>query len=286
MFLKLENVEKNYKDFALQCSMQVEAGYITGLIGANGAGKSTTFKAILGLIHPEGGRIEILGKEQKDITAEDKEDIGVVLAESSFNGILTIKDAAAIMESMYRRFDKKYLYDKCAQYNLPLDKPLKTLSTGMNAKFKLIAAMSHSAKLLILDEPTVGLDSVVRSELLDEMRQYMEEEDRAILISSHISSDLEGLCDDLYFIQNGKILFHEDTDVILSDYAVLRVSQSQYEALDKRYIDYRKKEAFGYALLTKEKQFYLDNYKGIAMEKGNIDDVLMMMAKGEREKNF
>lgn len=282
MFLKLENVEKKYKDFTLRCSMEVKEGYITGLIGANGAGKSTTFKAILGLIHMDGGDVEILGKNQKDFTAEDKEDIGVVLSESSFNGMLTIKDTVAIMEAMYSRFDKKRFCDKCGQYGLPMDKQIKDFSTGMGAKFKLLTAMCHGAKLLILDEPTVGLDSVVRSELLDEMRQYMEEEGRAILISSHISSDLEGLCDDLYFIQNGEILFHEDTDVILSDYALLKVSQRQYGELDKRYIDYRRKEAFGYTLLTKEKQFYLDNYRDIALEKGNIDSVLLMLAKGEK----
>lgn len=282
MLLKMENVEKRYGDFTLQCSMEVREGYITGLIGANGAGKSTAFKAALGLIYTDAGKIEVLGKKREDFTTEDKEGIGVVLAESSFNGMLTIKDTVAIMEAMYRRFDRKRFYDKCNQYGLPVEKPLKDFSTGMNAKFKLLAAMSHEARLLILDEPTVGLDSVVRRELLDEMRQYMEKDGRGILISSHISSDLEGLCDDLYFIQDGKIQFHEDTDVILSDYAILKVNQGQYGEMDKRYIAYRKKEAFGYTLLTKEKRFYLDNYPGIAMEKGNIDDVMLMLAKGER----
>ncbi len=282
MLLKLDNVQKAYKDFMLRCSMKVEEGFITGLIGANGAGKSTTFKAILGLIGTDGGSVEILGKRLEDFSAADKEDLGIVLSENSFSGIFTVTDAAAIMGNMYRRFDKKTFFDKCEQYGLPLHKPVKDFSTGMNAKFKLLTAMSHGAKLLILDEPTLGLDSVVRSELLDEMRRYMEEEGRAILISSHISSDLEGLCDDLYFIQNGEIMFHEDTDVILSDYALLKVSRKQYEELDKRYINYRKAEAFGYMLLTKEKQFYLDNYKDVALEKGNIDDILLMLAKGEK----
>lgn len=280
MLLRLDNVQKQYKDFHLNCSLQVEEGCITGIIGANGAGKSTTFKAVLGLIETDGGTIEILGKDSREITVLDKQQIGVVLAESTFNDILTIQDIIPVMGAMYPAFRKEGFLQKCEQYDLPLKKPLKDFSTGMKAKFKLLLAMSYEAKLLILDEPTAGLDAVVRSDLLDEMRKYMEQEGRAILVSSHISSDLEGLCDDLYFLQNGKILFHEDTDVILSDYAVLKVSEEQYRSLDKRYITYEMKESFGYKLLTKEKQFYLDNYPGIVMEKGNIDEIMLMITKG------
>lgn len=282
MLLKLDHVQKQYKDFSLDCSLQVNEGCVTGLIGANGAGKSTTFKAILGLIGTDGGTIEILGKDSSRITTLDKQQIGVVLAENTFNAVLTINDVMAIMEASYRNFDKKWFLNKCEQYALPLKKPIKEFSTGMKAKFKLLIAMSHDAELLILDEPTAGLDSVVRSELLDEMREYMNHEDRAILISSHISSDLEGLCDDLYFLQNGKILFHEDTDVILSDYAVLKASEEQYQTLDKSHILYRNKRPFGYELLTNEKQYYLDNYREVVAEKGNIDDVMLMIAKGEK----
>lgn len=282
MLLRLENVKKTYQNFTLHCSMEVKEGCITGLIGANGAGKSTTFKAVLGLIHTDGGTMERLGKKQGEFTAKDREEIGVVLAESTFCGTFTIKDTAAIMENMYERFDKKKFLEKCTKYDFPTDKQIREFSTGMKAKFKLLSAMSHEARLLILDEPTVGLDNVARSEMLDEMRQYMEEEGRAILISSHISQDLEGLCDDLYFIRNGEIIFHEDTDVILSDYAVLKVGRQQYAELDKRYIDYRKEESFGYRLLTREKQFYLDNYPSLAVEKGNIDDVMLLMVKGEK----
>ncbi|MCM1252487.1 MAG: ABC transporter ATP-binding protein [Clostridium sp.] len=280
--LKMENVQKSYGDFKLNCSMQVDEGYITGVIGANGAGKSTTFKAILGLIQTDGGTVEILGKDGKNLTGADRQQIGTVLSESTFNGVLTIKDAAVVMKAMYANFHKEDFFQKCEKYGLPLQKPIKEFSTGMQAKFKLLLAMSYDAKLLILDEPTAGLDAVVRSELLDEMREYMSAGDRAILVSSHISSDLEGLCDDLYFLQDGKVLFHEDMDVILSDYAVLKVNEEQYRALDKSHISYRKKEAFGYELLTKQKQFYRDNYPDIVMEKGNIDDVMLIVTKGEK----
>lgn len=282
MLVKLNNVQKYYGDFNLNCSIQLEEGNITGIIGANGAGKSTMFKAILGLIHADGGTIEIMGKDSSKLDASDKQQIGVVFADSTFNASLNITEITSIMESMYENFDKKTYLQKCEKYGLPLKKKIHDFSTGMTAKFKLLTAMSYGAKLLILDEPTVGLDSVVRSDLLDEMREFMEQDGRAILISSHISSDLEGLCDDLYFLKEGDILFHEDTDVILSDYAILKVSEEQYQKLDKSHVLYRKKEAFGYTLLTKEKQYYLDNYREIVAEKGSIDDVLLMMAKGDR----
>ena len=281
MLLRAESVQKQYKDFKLNCSLQVEEGCVTGLIGANGAGKSTLFKAILGLIQTDGGSIEILGKNQKVQTISDKEEIGVVLAENTFSCMLTVKDIVAMMQAMYHRFNKEQFLKKCEKYQLPLDKQLKEFSTGMKAKLKLLVAMSYDAKLLLLDEPTVGLDSVIRSELLDEMREFMNQEGKAILISSHISSDLEGLCDDFYFIQNGSIVLHEDTDVLLSDYATLKVSKEQYDKIDKEYILYRKEEAFGYQLLTKEKQYYMDNYRDLVAERGSIDDLMLLVTKGE-----
>ena len=179
MLLRADNIQKQYNDFKLNCSIQVEEGCVTGLIGANGAGKSTLFKAILGLIQTDGGSIELLGKNQKTLTISDKEDIGVVLAENTFSCMLTIKDIIAIMKAMYHRFDKEQFVQKCEKYQLPFDKQLKEFSTGMKAKLKLLTAMSYDAKLLLLDEPTVGLDSVIRSELLDEMREFMNQEGRA-----------------------------------------------------------------------------------------------------------
>lgn len=279
MLLKLDQVQKNYGDFVLNVSMELLEGRVTGLIGANGAGKSTTIKAILGLIKTDAGRMEIFDNGGKKITVRDKEEMGVVLAENTFSMMLTVKNVAGILKAMYPRFDKEYFLGKCEKYGLPLDKKLKDFSTGMKAKLKLLSAMSHQARLLILDEPTVGLDAVTRSQLLEEMREYMEKEDRGILISSHISSDLEGLCDDLYFLQDGKIILHEDTDVLLSEYGILKVSKEQYEKLDKQYVMAEKKETYGYMLLTKERQFYADNYKGIVIEKGSIDDVLILLTQ-------
>ena len=281
MLISIKNVRKNYDGFSLDCSLELHEGMITGIIGGNGAGKSTTFKAILDLINTDGGKIEIFGKDNKSLTIQDKEDIGIVMAESFFSGWLTIKDIAAIMSATYRKFDKVKFFEKCRKFSLPENKKYKEFSTGMKAKLKVITAMSYDARLLILDEPTSGLDSVTRSEILDELREFMQVDGRGILISSHIASDLENLCDDLYFINNGKVVLYEDTDSILSKYALMKVSREQYEAIDKTYIVYEKEENFGYSLLTNERQFYAENYPSIVMEKGNIDEVVMMMVKGK-----
>ena len=171
---------------------------ITGLIGKNGSGKSTTFKAILGLIRPDGGRIELLGKKTTtDIAPEVKQKLGVVFADSGFSMYLTTTGVANILENTYRNFDRAEFLEQCSRFHLPEDKKIKDFSTGMKAKLKVLVALSHKAELLILDEPTVGLDVIARDEVLNMLREYMEEnESSSILISSHISSDLESLCDD------------------------------------------------------------------------------------------
>ncbi|MGN0423421.1 MAG: ABC transporter ATP-binding protein [Lachnospiraceae bacterium] len=280
--LRLENVEKRYKDFALDCSMEVREGCVTGLIGANGAGKSTTFRAILGLIHTDGGKIEILGRTPDQLRPEDRERIGVVLADSEFSGYLSIKDLIPVLENLYSQFNRDRFVEKCEEFQLPLNKKIKEFSTGMKRKFQVLAALSYNAELLIMDEPTAGLDVLARDNLLQMLREYMEQEGRSILISSHISTDLEGFCDDIYMIDHGQIIMHEETDVLLSDYALLKVTDEQYRDLEKEYILRYKKEEFGYSCLTNQKQFYLENYPSIVIEKGSIDEVIMMMVRGEK----
>lgn len=280
--LKIEHLKKQYDSFALDCSLEVKSGFITGLIGQNGAGKSTTFKAILGLIKADGGSITILGKDISEFTAEDRQNIGVVLSDSGFSGYLKIKDIVPVLKKMYRDFDYAFFMEQIKKFNLPLNKQIKDFSTGMKAKLKVLVAISHNAKLLILDEPTSGLDVIARDELLEMLREFMErDEERSILISSHISSDLENLCDDIYMIYEGKIILHEDTDILLSDYALLKADYEQYKDLDKEYIIRTRKEAYGYSCLTNQKQYYLENYPKMAIEKGSIDDVITMMIRGQ-----
>ena len=280
--LKIEHVRKNYDSFSLDCSLEVKSGCITGLIGQNGAGKSTTFKAILGLISIDSGTIHILGKDIKEFKEKDKQKLGVVLSDSGFSGYLAINDIIPILKNLYNDFNSAFFLKHIERFGLPKNKKIKEFSTGMKAKLKMLVAISHNAKLLILDEPTAGLDVIARDELLELLREFMEQdEERSILISSHISSDLETLCDDLYMIHEGKIILREDTDVLLSDYALIKVDKKQYDTLDKQYLLRSKKESYGYRCLTNQKQYYIENYPQIVIEKGTIDEVITMMIRGE-----
>lgn len=279
--IKIQDLQKNYKDFSLNVTLEVPAGTVTGLIGKNGAGKSTTIKSILGLVRPDGGEIKVLGKTPKDFTGKDKEAIGAALSDSGFSQQLTVKDVTKILKKSYQDFEAEKFSQLCKEQGLPTDKLIKDFSTGMKAKLRVLVAISHKAKLLVLDEPTAGLDVLARNEILDLLRNYLEEDpERSILISSHISSDLEGLCDDVYMIHQGKIILHEDTDAILGKYGILKVDEQEYEKLDKQYLIATKKEKFSYACLTNEKQYYLENYPNIVVENGNIDDmILLLLAK-------
>lgn len=283
MTLVLDNVKKKYKTFELNMNMTLEPGTITGLIGRNGAGKSTTFKAILGLIKLTDGKVLIDGKEPKDLKAADKENIGVVLSDSGFSGYMTVKDVIATMSAMYKKFDKADFIAKCEHFSIPLNQKIKEFSTGMKAKLKVLLAMSHGAKLLILDEPTSGLDVVVRNEILDLLREYMEDEENSILISSHISSDLEGLCDDVYFIENGQIIMHEETDTLMDAYGILKVTPEQYEKLEKEYIICMKKDKYGCTCLTNQKQYFMENHPDIVIEKSEIDEIITLMLSDRKE---
>ncbi len=277
--IRLNNVIKQYDNFRMECSIHVPVGRITGLIGRNGAGKSTAFKAALGLIRADGGSIEIFGKNVSQLTQSDREQIGVVLSDSGFCSYLTIRDFIPVLDTMYADFSKEKFTADCERMGLPLKKKIKEFSTGMKRKLQILAALSHNAKVLILDEPTAGLDVVARDELLGLLREYAENGERSIVISSHISSDLEGICDDVYLIDDGKIVLHEDTDVLLSAYGVLKVTEEQFRNLDKSYLLETKKESFGYSCLTRRKQFYQDNYPSVVVERGSIDEVITMMTK-------
>ncbi len=279
--LTVNNIKKNYDDFTLDCSLEVRPGCITGLIGQNGAGKSTTFKTILNLIHLDGGEIELFGKNAAALTAADKQRLGVALSNSGFSGNLTISDISHILGAMYKKYDNGEFISQCRKFGLPLDKNVSDFSTGMKAKLKILVALSHQADFLILDEPTVGLDVIARDELLDLLRAYMEKDDsRSILISSHIASDLEGLCDDFYMIHEGKIALHEEIDLLLGSYALLKLTPEQFQSIDKQYILRYRKENYGYRCLTDQKQFYIENYRDTVIENGNIDDLIVLMTGG------
>lgn len=280
--LTINHLKKHYHQFSLDCSLEIEAGRVSALIGQNGAGKSTLFKAILGLISIDEGQVTMFGKDIQHFTAKDKSKLGVVLSDSGFSGYLRIVDIIPILENMYEDFDKDFFMAQLQKFHLPLKKKIKDFSTGMKAKLKVLVAISHHAQLLILDEPTSGLDVIARDELLEMLRDFMEKDEKcSILISSHISSDLEGLCDDVYMIHDGQIILHADTDVLLSDYALLKIDQKQFETIEKQFILRLKKETFGYSCLTNQKQFYNENYPNLVIENGTIDNIMTMMIKGD-----
>ena len=284
--LKINGLKKSYGDFHLDVSMEVPSGLVVGLIGSNGAGKSTTIKSVLQLIRPDEGSILFCGQEHGPggtlLTKNEKEMLGVVLSDSGFSAYLSASDVGRICESMYTKFDRAKYEALCRDLEIPTRGQIRTFSTGMKAKLKVAAALCHDARFLIMDEPTAGLDVIVRDHVLDLLRAYMEEkEDRSILISSHISSDLESICDTLYMIRRGQIVFHEDTDILLSRYGILKCSEEQYNEIDRQYICRRKKEPFGYTCLMTEKQFYLENYPKLVIENSGIDDLILLMEKGE-----
>lgn len=276
-----KNLKKEYTDFSLDINLEIPEGHIAGLVGKNGAGKSTTIKLILGLITPDDGEIMVMGVNACELSAQDKENIGVALAEAGFSPYFNGVDIVKILKKSYASFDEKRFIDECKRMNLSMDKPLKEFSTGMKAKMRVLVALTHSAKLLILDEPTAGLDVEARNEVIDMIRRYLEEdESRTVLITSHISSDLESICDDIYLIDNGQVILHEDTDVILGEYGILKVDEDKFSTLDKTYLLKSVKTSYGYTCFTNEKRYYLDNYPGVVIENGNIDDLILMLTGG------
>ena len=280
--ISIENLVKKYDGFELNISMEIPSGKVSGLVGKNGAGKSTTIKSILGLVKPNSGKVVLMGKDVTDITARDKQKLGVALSESGFSGYLTVKDVIDIMKNMYQDFNADSFRKLCRKFDLPMDKRIKDFSTGMKAKLRVLTALSHKARLLIMDEPTSGLDVEARNEILDMLRDYLvENEDCSILISSHISSDLEGLCDDIYLIHKGRIILHEDTDKILSNYGILKMDGETYEKMDRSHILEAKKESYGYRCLSDEKQYYVENYPGIVVENSGIDGLILMLTGGK-----
>lgn len=274
---------KQYGDYKLDISLEIPAGRVTGLVGKNGAGKSTTIKMILGLVAPDAGEVKVFGQDARKLSLENKERMGIALAEAGFSKFFAPDDILLIMKKMYKNFDADLFTRRCKEFDIPMKKKTKEFSTGMRAKLRVLLAMCHKADLLVLDEPTAGLDVEARAEILDMLRKYMaENEERSILITSHISTDLEGLCDDIYLIDDGKVLIHEETGNLLENYGVLKLTDSRYEEIDKTYILSTKKESFGYSCITGERQYYQENYPDVVIEKSGIDELILMMTGGNR----
>lgn len=283
--LEIKNLKKSYNHFQLDCSFTIGGDQVVGLVGRNGVGKTTIFRSILGLLRPDSGEINLFGKNVSQLSQDEKERIGVTFPSSFFSEQLTIRDIKKMMAAFYpAAFNASDFEQKCHQLQLPIDKKVQNFSTGMQAKLKVLLAMSHEADFLLLDEPTSGLDVIVRNEILGMLQDYLgQKNNRSVLISSHISSDLEQLCDLIILIDDGKIILQEETDNLLNHYGTLKVSAEEYPSLDKEFILATKKRSYGYACLTNERQYYQDNYPKLAIEKGSIDEVLQLLTKEEEQ---
>lgn len=220
--LEIRNLTRHFGDFTLDSlNLTLPGGCILGLIGENGAGKSTTIRLILGMLRPDGGTVTILGRDNRDNLALTKQDIGVVLDEVGIPECMTPKQVGRVMADVFTRWDAKTYEGLLERFSLPENKKFKEFSRGMKMKLGLAVALSHEAKLLILDEATSGLDPVVRDEVVSILSEFTRDESHSILISSHIVSDLEKLCDYVAFLHRGKLLLCEEKDMLLSEYGIL-----------------------------------------------------------------
>ena len=233
--LEIESLTKKYKNFALDgVSFIIPEGTIMGLIGENGAGKSTIINLITGAAVKDSGKIDIYGKPSDKLTKDEKAEIGTVISGCGFPEELNAVDVNSIMKSVYRQWDSKKFFDYIERFSLYKKSRIKTYSTGMKVKLEIAIALSHNAKLLILDEVTNGLDPSARMEILDMLLDFIQDEKRAVLISSHIIGDLEKICDYITFIHKGKIVFSENKDDILDKYAVINVDGQKMKELDEK----------------------------------------------------
>ena len=279
--LQLEQVSKQYDGFLLDSvSFALPGGCIMGFIGENGAGKSTTIKLILDLIHADSGSVSVLGQNISSAPVSLKEDIGVVLDESCFPELLTVKNVRTILKHTYRNWDDARFTELTARFALPMGKKIKELSKGMKVKLSIAAALSHHAKLLIMDEPASGLDPIVRDEIIDLFLEYTREPGNSILISSHIISDLEKMCDYISFMHQGKLLFFEEKDRLLEKYGLLHCSRGAFEALDPKAVKGYRTSMYGMEVLVQRNAVP----RSFSLEPVTMENIIVLLAKGGSEK--
>lgn len=277
--VSVRGLTKHFKGFSLDnVTFSVPRGSVVGFIGENGAGKSTTIKAILGLVGPDAGNISLFGKAADLQTKEDKNKIGAVLGESCLPENLNLKDIDAVMKRIFLHWDSAAFLRYAEKFSLPMNKKIKEFSRGMKQKVALAVALSHQAQLLVLDEPTAGLDPVARDEILDMLYDFMQNEEHSILISSHIVSDLEKLCDYILFIHEGKVVFFEEKDNLYEKYAVLRCSAERLGELDPAAVIAFYKSEYGASALVL-KDMIPETFD---TERAGIEDIMLYFVKGER----
>ena len=281
--LEIKNLSKKYKGFELKnVNIKLPKGMIMGFIGENGAGKTTTIKSILNIINRDSGEIKIFGLDNKENERKIKEDIGVVLDDSFLSEYLNPSDINKIMKNIYKNWDEKLYFKYIEDFKLPKEKISKEYSSGMKMKLKIAVALAHHPKLLILDEPTSGLDPVARNEILDIFQEFIQDENKGIFVSSHITSDLEHIADYITFINNGEIIFIKTRDELLENYGIVKCSEEQFKKIDKKdYIKY-KKNRYEYDVLIEDKYEFKKKYDISVIDKTSLEDIMLIYIKGEK----
>lgn len=274
--LEIKNLNKSFDGFSLDnLNLTLPSGCIMGLIGENGAGKSTTIKLILNMLHKDSGSITILGKDNEENIALTKEDVGVVMDEAGIPECLTAAQVGKVMKYTFKNWDDAEYRRLLTKLSLPDNKRFKDFSRGMKMKLGIAIAMSHGAKLLLLDEPTSGLDPVVRDEVVEMFSDFTRNENHSILISSHIVSDLEKLCDYVAFLHKGKLLLFEEKDELLSEYGIIHCTYEQLAELDRESLKYKKETPYGVEIMMRRADIP-DSFKVIPI---SIEELFVFMVK-------
>ena len=282
--LQVENLTKQYPDFTLDhVSFSVPKGTIMGLIGENGAGKSTTINAILDLINKDDGTVAFWGQELSS-SKQIKENIGVVFDGINFYETLTPTKVGKISSAAYKQWDEHLYKEYLKRFQLPVDKEIKTLSKGMKMKLCIAVALSHKPKLLILDEATSGLDPVMRDDILDIFLEFVQDANHSIMMSSHISTDLEKVADYITFIHQGKVIFSKRKDELRYHYGIIRCGAAVFDQIDKEDVLAYRKEDYQWNVLVAEKEKAKRKYKNAVVDDATIDDILLLYVKGVQTK--
>ena len=271
--IELRGLEKHYGDFDLKLDLTLPSGCILGLVGENGAGKSTTIRLLLGMTRPDAGSIRVLGREKAPL-----EDVGVVLDEPGYPDCLTPRQLGKVLAGIYKNWDAAAYDALLKKLSLPEGKPFKDFSRGMRMKLSIAAALSHKAKLLVLDEPTSGLDPVVRDEVVELFSDFTRDEEHSVLISSHIVSDLEKLCDYVAFLHRGRLLLCEEKDRLREDYVLVQGSREEIDALGWKLLGRRHTPYGDSAILRRADAPASLHRSGVS-----IEDQFVLMVKGDGE---
>lgn len=276
--LELTNVNKSYPGFQLHdLSLRLPAGCILGLVGENGAGKSTTIKLILDMIRRDSGEIQVLGRDNRTDFSRTKEELGVVLDEAYFPAGITARQVNAMMKNAYRRWEEERFFEYIRRFSLPENKSFKDFSRGMKMKLAIAVALSHQARLLILDEATSGLDPMVRDEIVDLFYEYTREEDHSILVSSHIISDLEKLCDYIAFLHKGRLLFCEEKDRLKEHFGLLRGPRSLLDSLPPAAVRGIRQSDYAVEALVERSRVPAS----LHLDAPTVEEIILLLAKGE-----